>query len=128
MRPFSLLVTVFAFAILSGPAKAAPPSSALFGSVNGTPVAVYAQDSGFGTCFMMDEQINGQWVNWYQQFCNTSQADLDAHGGAVGFITYMLPNLNQGLANHFVGAGVSGQLNSGLTTAFKFSGAALVPK
>lgn len=123
-----MLKAVIALFLFVVPAEAAPASGALFGTVNGTPVAVYAQDSGFGTCFMMDEQINGQWVNWYQQFCNTSQADLDAHGGAVGFITYMLPNLNQGLANHFVGAGVSGQLNSGLTTAFRFSGAALVPR
>ena len=128
MRPFSLLATVFAFAILSAPAKATPPSNALRGTINGTPVALYVGPAGFADCFLFEWQVSGgAWESPFSPIgCgNISQASVDAAGGPVPFIASWLPYINPSIAGAFGGAGgISAQLNTAFTTAFKFTGAA----
>lgn len=130
MRRFSLLLTVLLFAILSAPAKATPPSNALFGVINGSNVAIYAGDSALGACIQTEAQSPGQaWVPVNTMECGIDQGKLDAHGGAAGYITYLLPDLNRVLQSYFGGGSdVKAQINSALTTAFKLSGGALAPR
>ena len=130
MRLSNLLLTVFAFAMLCGPAKATPPASALFGTINGQAVALYASDSAFGLCIQGEAQAPGQpWNPVLTIECGIDQGKLDAHGGAAGFITWVLPDINIRLKAYFQGGSdAAGQLNNAFTTAFKISGGQLLPK
>ena len=119
----------------SAPAKADPPAAALFGSINGRNVAIYAQNSAFGICLELDTQNSaGAWYNFRNIECGIDQGKLDAKGGAAGYITYLLPDINGALATQFGGSSndpaalVIQQVDTALSTAFKFSGAAVVPR
>lgn len=125
-----MLKSVIALFLMTGAAQATPPSGALFGTINGQQVGIYAGDSAFGTCLQGEAQAPGQpWAPVFTLECGIDQSKLDAHGGAAGFITWMLPDINLRLTAYFGGgSGVAGQLNTSLTTAFKISGGQLVPK
>lgn len=133
MRPFSLLLTVFAFAILSAPAKATPPSSALAGTIQSRSVALYVGPAGFSdACFIFEWQMpGGSWESPFGPIgCgNISQASVDAAGGPVPFIASWLPYINPSIAAAFGGSGgINAQLNTALSTTFKFTGAAVGTK
>lgn len=130
LQSSALLATTLLCAILSEPAKATPPANALFGTINGQSVAIYAGDSAFGTCLQGEAQATGQpWTPVFTLECGIDQGKLDAHGGSAGYVTYLLPDINLRLTTYFGGGGdVKGQLNSALTTAFRISNGQLVPK
>ena len=130
LQSSTLLLTTLLCAMLSKPAGATPPANALYGTINGQSVAIYAGDSAFGTCLQGEAQAAGQpWVPVFTLECGIDQGKLDAHGGAAGFITWLLPDINLRLTTFFGGGGdVKGQLNSAFTTAFRISGGQLVPR
>ena len=128
MRYISTLI--IACLILATPALATPPAQALFGTINGQAVALYASNSSFGICFQGEAQQPGQpWVSFMTFDCGITQASLDDHGGAAGYITYMLPDINLRIKGYFGGgSGVEAQLDEAFNTSFKFVGASLQPK
>lgn len=129
-RASGLLVTVLAYAMLCGPARATPPAQALFGTINGQAVAMYAGDSAFGLCIQGEAQQPGNpWVSFMTFDCGITQASLDAHGGAAGYITYMLPDINLRIKSYFGGgSGVAAQLDDAFNSSFKYVGASIAPK
>lgn len=128
---------LFAIALYLAPAVAwaTPPSNALMGTIESRPVALYAGPAGFADCFIFEWQMpNGSWESPFTPLAcgNISQSSVDAAGGPVPFINSWLPYINASIATAFGGqGGVDAQLNTALTTAFKFSGSstnAVVPK
>jgi hypothetical protein len=115
---------------LAAPAMATPPAQALFGTINGQAVAMYAGDSAFGLCIQGEAQQPGQpWVPVMTIECGITQATLDAQGGAKGYITYLLPDINLRLKAYFGGgSGVAAQLDEAFNVSFKYVGASLQPK
>ena len=130
MRLSNLLLTVFAFVMLSAPAVATPPAQALFGVINGQNVALYAGDSTFGLCIQGEAQQPGQpWVPVMTIECGITQSTIDAQGGAKGYITYLLPDINLRLKGYFSGgSGVAAQLDEAFNVSFKYVGNSLQPK
>lgn len=111
-------------------AAATPPAQALFGTINGQSVAIYASNSSFGVCFQGEAQQPGQpWTSFMTFDCGIDQGKLDAHGGAAGYITYMLPDINARISGYFGGgSGIEAQLDEAFNASFKFVGASLQPK
>jgi len=108
-------------------AHATPPATALVGTINSRPVALYSGPAGFAeACFIFEWQLpNGTWETPFSPLgCgNISQSAVDAAGGPVPFITSWLPYINPSIAGAFAGdGGINAQLNTSLTTAFKFTG------
>lgn len=125
-----LAITIgLAASLLSWQAWAVPPAQALYGQINGTPVAIYAGDSSLGLCIIGEAQVSGTWVSVLSKQCGITQATLDAHGGAKGLIEWLRPDINASLRGFFGGGGdVAGQLDQSLNVDFAISGGQLVPK
>ena len=129
MRPFSLLVTVFAFAILSAPAKATPPAQALYGTINGQPVAIFAENSAMGVCLRGETQQATAWVPVFSIECGLTVAKIESHGGGAGYVTWLLPDINARLSGYFKGGtGAEAILDEALNVSFRIAGTALVPR
>lgn len=124
-----LLATLSLCVMLSGPAKATPPMQALYGTIGSTPVAIYAENSSLGVCVRLEAQRGIEWASVFSIECGIEQPKLDSHGGAVGYIVYILPDINLRLDSYFQGGtSIEAKLDEAFNTSFKFLGTHLVPK